>query len=103
MESKLKELRDKHPSVGDTRCIGLWACIELTSDKKTKAPLAGYADSIRNVSAELTKRFYENGLYLFSKWDFIFVSPPLIITKEQIDEMVAIIDKALEYTDGLVK
>lgn len=103
LEKKLKELEEKHPSVGDTRCKGLWACIELTSDKKTKAPLAGYADSIRNVSAELTKRFFDNGLYLFSKWDFIFISPPLLITKEQIDDMVAIIDDALEYTDGLVK
>jgi taurine---2-oxoglutarate transaminase len=103
LKKKLNELKDKHPSVGDARCIGLWACLELTSDKKTKAPLAGYADSIRNVSAELTKRFFDNGLYLFSKWDFIFISPPLIITKEQIDDMVDIIDKALEYTDGLVK
>jgi taurine--2-oxoglutarate transaminase len=103
LKKKLEELREKHPSVGDTRCIGLWACIELTSDKKTKAPLAGYADSIRNVSGELTKRFFDNGLYLFSKWDFIFISPPLIISQEQIDDMVSIIDKALEYTDGLVK
>ena len=103
LKKKLNELKEKHPSVGDARCIGLWACLELTSDKKTRAPLAGYADSIQNVSAELTKRFYDGGLHLFSKWDFIFISPPLIITKEQIDDMVDIIDKGLEYTDGLVK
>ena len=102
LEKKLNELKDKHPSVGDARCKGLWACLELTSDKKTKAPLAGYADSIRNVSGELSKRFYQNGLYLFAKWDFIFISPPLIITKEQIDDMVGIIDEALEYTDSRV-
>jgi taurine--2-oxoglutarate transaminase len=99
---KLKELLQKHPSVGDVRCKGLWACIELTSDKKTKAPLAGFADSRRNVSAELAKRFYEMGLYVFSKWDFIFIAPPLIITKEQIDEAVGILDKGLEYTDSLI-
>jgi len=103
LEKKLEELKDRHASVGDTRCKGLWACIELTSDKKTKAPLAGFADANRNVSGELMKRFYQNGLYLFAKWDFIFVSPPLIITKEQIDEMIESIDKALEYTDSLVK
>jgi taurine---2-oxoglutarate transaminase len=103
LEAKLNELKEKHPSVGDARCKGLWACLELTSNKKTKAPLAGFADSVKNVSGELTKRFYQNGLYLFSKWDFIFISPPLLITKEQIDDMVAAIDKGLEYTDGLVK
>jgi len=103
LEKKLNELKEKHPSVGDARCKGLWACLELTSDKKTRAPLAGFADSIQNVSGELTKRFYKNGLYLFAKWDFIFISPPLIITKEQIDDMTGIIDEALEYTDSLVK
>ncbi len=102
LKKKLEGLKENHPSLGDARCQGLWACLELTSDKKTKAPLAGYTDSIRNVSGELTKRFFQNGLYLFAKWDFIFISPPLIITKEQIDSMVEIIDKALEYTDSLV-
>jgi taurine--2-oxoglutarate transaminase len=81
----------------------LWACVELTSDKKTKAPLAGFADSLKNVSGGLNKVLYDNGLYLFAKWDFIFISPPLIITREQIDEMVAAIDKGLDYTDSQIK
>ena len=73
--------------------------VKLTSDKKTKAPLAGFADSVKNVSGGLTKIFYENGLSLFSKWDYIFISPPLIITQKQIDDMVTAIEKGLEYTD----
>jgi taurine--2-oxoglutarate transaminase len=103
LKRKLKELEKKHPSVGDTRCIGLWACIELVADKKTKAPLAGYNDSIRNVSGQLSKIFMENNLYLYSNWDYIFISPPLIITRQQIDEMIEIIEKGLAYTDTLVK
>ncbi|MBN1944342.1 MAG: aminotransferase class III-fold pyridoxal phosphate-dependent enzyme [Bradymonadales bacterium] len=99
---KLVELRDRHPSVGDVRAQGLWACIELTSNKETRAPLAGFYDSIRNVSAELNRRLLAGGLYLFAKWDLMFISPPLIITREQIDESVAIIDRALEYTDSLI-
>jgi taurine---2-oxoglutarate transaminase len=102
LDKKLQQLKEKHPSVGDARCKGLWACIELTSDKKTGAPLAGFGDSVKNVSAGFTKIMYENGLYLFSKWDFIFISPPLIINKEQIDDMVAIIDKGLDYTDSQI-
>lgn len=100
---KLVELKGKHPSVGDVRWKGLWACIELVADRKTKEPLAGYIDAKRNVSAEINKRLCEMGLTLFAKWDFIFISPPLIITREQIDDAVAMIDKALEYTDSLVK
>ena len=49
------------------------------------------------------KKLYELGLYLFAKWDFIFIAPPLIITEEQIDESVNKIDKALEYADSLIK
>ncbi len=103
LAKKLKDLEKKHPSVGDTRCVGLWACIELVSDKKTKAPMAGFNDSIRNVSGPLGKIFMDNGLYLYSNWDYIFISPPLIITKPQIDEMIAIIEKGLDWTDTLVK
>ena len=99
---KLQEVMDKHPSVGDVRNQGLWGCIELTSDKKTHAPLAGFADSKRNVAGELLKRMAEMGLTTFAKWDFIFMAPPLCIDKDQLDESVAIIDKALEYTDSLL-
>ncbi len=99
---KLEELRDRHPSVGDVRAKGLWACIELVADKKTKEPLAGFCDARRNVMNEVNRRLMEAGLYLFCKWDFLFLAPPLIITRPQIDESLAIIEKALEYTDGLV-
>jgi taurine---2-oxoglutarate transaminase len=103
LEKKLKELEGRHPSVGDTRCKGLWACIELVSDKKTKAPIAGFNDALGNVSGPLAKIFMDNGLYLYCNWDYIFIAPPLIITRPQIDEMVAVIEKGLAYTDTLVK
>ena len=99
---RLRELLDKHPSVGDVRCRGLWACIELTSDKKTKAPLAGFADARMNVSSGVLQRLYAKGVYLFAQWDFILIAPPLIITKDQIDEGISAIDEALNYTDSLI-
>lgn len=98
---KLLGLREKHSSVGDVRWKGLWACIELVANKEKKTPLAGYCDCRRNVSTEINKRLNEMGMTLFAKWDFIFISPPLIITKEEIDEAMLMIDKALEYTDSL--
>lgn len=100
---KLEQLRDRHPSVGDVRAKGLWACIELVSDKKTKTPLAGFADAHGNVTAEITKRMMADGVYIYAKWDFLFLAPPLIITHEEIDRAIASIDKALEYTDNKVK
>ena len=103
LEKKLLELKEIHPSIGDVRVKGLWACLELTENRETKAELAGFADRKRNVSAELTRIMFEGGLYCFNKWDFIFMAPPLIITEQEIDRSIAVISKALEYTDTLVK
>ena len=103
MKKRLLELKDKHACVGDVRSIGLWAALELTSDKKTKAPLAGFNNSIQNVAPDFTKKLAELGLTLFAKWDFVFIAPPLIITKEQVDTAVDIIDEALKVVDAKIK
>ena len=103
MKKRLLELKEKHACVGDVRSIGLWAALEFTSDKKTKAPLAGFNNSIQNVAPDFTKRLAELGLTLFAKWDFVFIAPPLIITKEQVDEAVDIIDEALKVVDAKIK
>jgi taurine--2-oxoglutarate transaminase len=103
LKTKLLELKDSHPSIGDVRVKGLWACLELVENRETKEPLAGFMDSKQNVSAEITKRMYAGGVYCFGKWDYIFIAPPLIITEEQIDFAVKVIGEALEYTDSLVK
>jgi taurine--2-oxoglutarate transaminase len=42
----------------------------------------------------------EQGLYTFSKWNWIFVVPPLSITAEQIAEGLAVIDGALDIADA---
>jgi len=102
LEKKLLEMKAKHPSVGDVRCKGLWACVELTADRENKTPLGGFNNSVRNVMGEFMKKVYGMGLYLFAKWDFIFIAPPLTITTEEIDEAVDILDKGLEWTDSLL-
>ncbi|MGD8113887.1 MAG: aminotransferase class III-fold pyridoxal phosphate-dependent enzyme [Sphaerochaetaceae bacterium] len=102
LEKKLLDLKEKHPSIGDVRCKGLWACVELTADRKTKAPLAGFNNSIRNVAGPLMKILYDEGLYTFCKWDFVFLSPPLCITREEIDESLEKLEVGLRYTDSLL-
>lgn len=103
LEKKLLELKAAHPSVGDVRCKGLWACIELVENREAKTELAGFCDSKRNVSRELNRIMLEGGVYCFNKWDYIFIAPPLIITEAEIDRAVAVIGRALNYTDTLTK
>lgn len=99
---KLHELKKKHPSVGDVRGRGLFSCIELTANRSLRKPLAGYRNSIQNVSAEITRRLFENGLLTIAKWDFIFIAPPLVITKDELDEGLHEIDRVLDCTDQLI-
>ena len=101
LKQRLNELYQRHISVGDVRGRGLFACLELTSDRTHKHPLAGYADRIANVSMEITGRLRRMGLIVIAKWDYIFIAPPLIISREEIDDGVDKIDVVLDYTDQL--
>jgi taurine--2-oxoglutarate transaminase len=100
--SALQDLKARHPSIGDVRAKGLLACIELTSDPQTQAPLAGYRDHRCNVSRELTARLFDQGLLVIAKWDFVFIAPPLIIDREQLNEALNKLDDVLSDTDDLV-
>jgi taurine--2-oxoglutarate transaminase len=102
LRGQLLALQLKHPSIGYVRCKGLFACLELTSDRKLKTPLAGYRDKIRKISDELTRRLFQLGLIVIAKWDFVFIAPPLIVTSSEIDEGVEKIDEVLSYADQLM-
>ncbi|HXL58016.1 MAG TPA: hypothetical protein VN958_17260, partial [Chitinophagaceae bacterium] len=44
----------------------------------------------------------ELGMYTFVRWNYIFIAPPLCITKEEVDEGLAIISEALKIADEYV-
>jgi taurine--2-oxoglutarate transaminase len=98
----LMALKQIHPSVGDVRGCGLFACIELTSDREARAPLAGYRDSRREVASLLLSRLLSLGVSTIAKWDFLFFAPPLIVEEAQVDDALEKLDDALKEADRLV-
>ena len=95
------EMKQKHPSVGDVRSIGLFGVLELVRDRGTKEPMApfnGTSPEMQKLGAYLR----EHGMYAFVNWNNLFTNPPLCITEEQLVESFAIIDRALEITDAAV-
>ncbi len=50
----------------------------------------------------LTKAAMERGLYLFVHWNVIMIAPPLTITREELDEGLAILDEILAIADEYV-
>jgi taurine--2-oxoglutarate transaminase len=102
MSQGMADLQSRHPTLGDARGIGLFWVIELVKDRETREPLAPWnAKSFELGPMPEVKRYMrEQGLYAFSKWNWIFVTPPLSITAAQIAEGLAVIDKALEIADA---
>lgn len=98
----LTDLGEAHPSVGDVRNIGLFGIIELVKDRKTKEPMAPWNGSSPEMNA-LKKYCIDNGLFLYTHWHTVLIIPPLIITEEQLQEGFSVLDKALKYTDDVVK
>ncbi len=94
----LAELQDRHPSIGETRSIGLFGVIELVRNQKTKEPMAPYGENSPEMAA-LKKNLLEQGLFLYTHWHTVLIIPPLIITPDQLADGFAMIDRGLAITD----
>ena len=98
-------MKQKHPSIGDFRTMGLLGCFEIVKNRITKEPMAPFnakPDEMA-VMAKVAAKIKELGMYTFVRWSYIFVAPPLCVTREQIDEGMAIISEALEIADAHVE
>jgi len=101
VDSKIEELKKKHPTIGDWRNKGLLGCLELVKNRKTKEPMAPF-NAKPNEMAVMNKvaaKIKELGMYTFVRWSYIFIAPPLCVTKEQIDEGLEIISQAISIAD----
>lgn len=98
----LEKLKEKHPCVGDVRYIGLFTSIELVKDKETREPLVPYGKDPDGVMGKIIVALKNKGFITYSHENMIFVSPPLIITEEQIREEMAKVDEVLTDTDKMI-
>ena len=101
LETRIADLKEKHPSIGDFRNTGLLGCIELVKNQVTKEPVTPWnakPDQMM-ITNRISSRIRELGMFTFVRWNYIFIAPPLIITKEQMDQGLEIISKAIEIAD----
>ena len=101
IDEQVELLKQKHVSIGDWRNTGLLGCIELVKNRTTKEPMAPFnakPDEML-VMNQVAAKIKDLGMYTFVRWNYVFIAPPLIINKEQIDEGLAIISEALKIAD----
>lgn len=104
IEGRIEEMKVKHPSIGDFRNTGLLGCIELVKNRTTKEPMAPYNAKPDEmvIMNKVAAKIKELGMYTFVRWGYIFIAPPLCITKEEIEEGLAIISQAISIADEYV-
>lgn len=89
---KLETLR-RHPLVGDVRCVGLMAAIELVRDPETREPAPPeLAARIRSVGLS-------RGVIVRASGNILALCPPLIIKEAEIDRLVTLIDEAIDAVE----
>jgi taurine--2-oxoglutarate transaminase len=81
----------------------LWG-LELVKSRETREPLVPFNPTAQELApvARMAKAALDDGLYLMTRWNMVMVCPPLNITIEELDEGIAILDKALAVADGFV-
>jgi len=102
---RLHELKIKHRSIGEVRGIGLFWAVELVKNQTTKEPFNSYKDKISGTPLlvdKVTAEMMRNGVFLQAWVSHFVIAPPLIITNEEIDLAVKVLDDALQLADGQV-
>jgi adenosylmethionine-8-amino-7-oxononanoate aminotransferase len=102
LQARLATLR-AHPSVGDVRGVGLLVGIEFVRDRAAKAPFDPAIAYGLAVVQEATSRgllvYPGSGTVDGVAGDHILVAPPFIITREEIDTVVRLLDETLTATE----
>ena len=89
MREKLLEMKAKYPVIGDVRGIGMLWGIELVTDHESKARAYDEAEAV-------LYQCLNNGVsFKVSQGNVIQLSPPLLITREQLTEALAIFEEAI--------
>ncbi|MDD2049491.1 aspartate aminotransferase family protein [Pseudomonas putida] len=92
LQKRLRELND-HPLVGEVRGLGMLGAIELVKDKATRARYEG-----QGAGMICRQHCFDNGLIMRAVGDTMIIAPPLVISREEIDELVEKARKCLDLT-----
>ncbi len=103
LKEKLEELRTRHPSIGDVRGIGLFWAVEIVKNEESKLPFNTKEDKIKGSQLmvdKVTSEMMKHGVYMQGWISHFVIAPPLIISEDQIDLAIEVLDSALTIVDS---
>ncbi len=93
LAAKWRQLAE-HPLVGEARSVGLIGALELVRDKATRR----FFDKRGEVGTICRDFCFQNGLIMRAVRDTLIISPPLVISREQVDELAEKAWRCLDLT-----
>ena len=100
---KLNQLKPKHPSIGEVRGMGLFWGLEMVKDQAGKTPFNTYADKAAGkptVVDAVAAQMMNQGVFIQAWVSHFVIAPPLIVSKEDLDLGVRVLDEALGIADA---
>ncbi|QNF94046.1 aspartate aminotransferase family protein [Janibacter indicus] len=98
----LREIAQRHPSVGEVRGLGVMWAVELVRDRETREPLVPFNASGDAASpmSEVAAACKAAGLWPMIAGNRVHVVPPCTTTADEVREGLAILDEALAVADA---
>ncbi len=93
LQARLREFAE-HPLVGECRGVGMIGALELVEDKATRR----HFEPLGRVGTICRDHCVKNGVVSRAVRDAMVLAPPLIITRAEIDEMLARLRHCLDLT-----
>lgn len=91
IKARLDKMSAKHSVIGSVRGIGMLWAVELLADRQDKTPLpADY-----KVGTWIRDYCWEHGMILRNNGDILVIAPALVMSGEQVDTMLGLIDEAI--------
>jgi len=97
--NRLNAIKQNYSCVGDVRSIGLFCIIELVKNKATREPLAPFNGTSPEMGA-LATYLKSQYLYAFTRFNMLWICPPLIINQQQLSIGLNIIEAGLKIVDA---
>ena len=94
LQRRLRETFVQHPIVGEVRCVGLLAAVELVRDKKERKFFADPG----TIGTHCRNYCFNDGLICRAIRDTMVLAPPLIIRESEVDEIIAKLKSAIDRT-----
>jgi len=95
LKAELERLAGRHPVIGDVRGgHGLFAVVELVSDRASRSPLASWPQTPPGLKALVDAAMAE-GVSFATRGNLILIAPPLVIEERELAEAIALLDRLL--------